>query len=91
MFRHLAYSCSYHTEQSTTAYKALLEEVLQDGTVDDGGRAKLRAHRVANSVDQLHHVNLLIGAGWTLDDLEEGRKIKRPLVDVASAGTKTPE
>lgn len=72
------YCCRYHDVASSRGYEALLLETLQGGTVDEEGRAALRRHRLANGIDSLHHVRVLKKMGWTLDDLEEGRKVDPP-------------
>lgn len=63
---------SYHDELSSRTYEALARQVLQDGTVTDKGRTKLRLHRQKNGVDALHHLRVLKKLGWSLDQLEEG-------------------
>ena len=55
-----------------------MRETLREGSVDEEGRAALRRHRLANGIDSLHHVRVLKKLGWTLDDLEEGRKMDPP-------------
>lgn len=55
-------------------YEELASEILNDGLVDDNGRARLRAMRIAEGVDDLQHVRILRKLGWTLDNYEEGRK-----------------
>ena len=62
-----------------------MREVLRDGAVDDAGRTKLRDYRVDKGVDSLHHLRVLDKMGWTLDDLEEGKRLARPAGASASA------
>lgn len=59
---------------SSKEYESLVQQVLQDGTVDESGRAKLRMYRVKNGIDQTQHLRVLGKFGWSLDDYEEGRK-----------------
>lgn len=66
--------CRYHDEVSSRTYETLVREVLRDGTIDDEGRATLRAHRIANDIDSLHHMRVLRKLGWDLDDLEAGKR-----------------
>lgn len=80
------YSCmppttrhSYHDELSSRTYEALAREVLCDGTVSAKGRTKLRLHRQKNGVDSLHHLRVLKKLGWSLDQLEEGTILNRPV------------
>ncbi|CAN0355341.1 unnamed protein product [Pylaiella littoralis] len=62
----------YPNELSNRTYEALAREVLQDGSVSDKGRTKLRIHRQKNGIDSLHHMHVLEKLGWSLDQLEEG-------------------
>ncbi|CAM9481961.1 unnamed protein product [Ascophyllum nodosum] len=75
----------YLDESSSQEYEALVREVLRDGAVDDAGRTKLRDYRVDKGVDSLHHLRVLDKMGWTLDDLEEGKRLARPAGASASA------
>ena len=89
---HLAFlrihCCRYHDVASSREYEALLRETLRQGAVDEEGRAALRRHRVANGIDSLHHLRVLTKLGWTLDDLEEGRKMDPPTADDPATGAK---
>lgn len=64
---------------SSKRYETLVREILRDGTIDDEGRATLRAHRIANDIDSLHHIRVLSKLGWDLDDLEVGKRGEHPL------------
>lgn len=75
------FCCRYHDVASSRGYEALLRETLREGVVDEEGRAALRKHRLANEIDSLHHVRVLKKLGWTLDDLEEGRKMDPPTAE----------
>eukprot|EP00903_Cladosiphon_okamuranus_P009554 g9098.t1 len=75
----------YHDELSSRAYEALAREVLCDGSVSDKGRTRLRLHRQKNGVDSLHHLRVLKKLGWSLDQLEEGTILDRPIIASMSA------
>ncbi|CAM9328538.1 unnamed protein product [Laminaria digitata] len=78
----------YHDVASSREYEALMRETLREGAVDEEGRAALRRHRVANGIDSQHHVRVLTKVGWTLDDLEEGRKMDPPAAEDAAIKSK---
>lgn len=58
--------------------------MLRGGVVDDAGRTKLREYRMAKGIDSLHHVRILKTLGWTLNDLEAGRRLERISVPTSS-------
>lgn len=73
--------CRYHDEASSRRYENLVRQVLRGGAIDDEGRATLRAHRIANDIDSLHHIRVLRKLGWDLDDLEAGKRgEQQPLI-----------
>ena len=76
----------YLNESSSREYEALVRDVLRDGAVDDAGRTKLRDYRMDEGVGSLHHLRVLDKVGWTLDDLEEGRRLGRPAAASAALG-----
>ncbi|CAM9481891.1 unnamed protein product [Ascophyllum nodosum] len=76
----------YLNESSSREYEALVRDVLRDGAVDDAGRTKLRDYRMDKGVGSLHHLRVLDKVGWTLDDLEEGKRLGRPAAASAALG-----
>lgn len=57
-----------------------MRTVLQNGTVDEKGRARLREHRYEHGVDSNHHLRVLRKLGWSMDDYEEGKRGLHPPV-----------
>lgn len=75
------YPYSYHDELSSREYEALARDVLRDGVASEKGRTTLRRYRIANGVDSQHHMRVLRKLGWSLDDLEVGRRAANPTLD----------